>query len=37
MVTDATDAVELIITEGAEKAMSRFNRRVQAAGTDEDM
>jgi len=28
MVTDATDAVELIITEGADKAMSKFNRRV---------
>jgi PTH1 family peptidyl-tRNA hydrolase len=29
MVTDATDAVELIITEGISKAMSKFNRRVQ--------
>jgi len=28
MVTDATDAVELIITEGIDKAMSKFNRRV---------
>jgi PTH1 family peptidyl-tRNA hydrolase len=28
MVTDATDAVELIITEGVGKAMSKFNRRV---------
>lgn len=28
MVTDATDAVELIITEGVDKAMSKFNRRV---------
>jgi PTH1 family peptidyl-tRNA hydrolase len=29
MVTDAVDAVELIVTEGTEKAMSKFNRRVQ--------
>ena len=28
MVTEATDAVELIITEGVDKAMSKFNRRV---------
>jgi peptidyl-tRNA hydrolase, PTH1 family len=28
MVTDATDAVELIITEGVGKAMSKLNRRV---------
>ena len=28
MVTEATDAVELIITEGVGKAMSKFNRRV---------
>jgi PTH1 family peptidyl-tRNA hydrolase len=28
MVTEATDAVELIITEGINKAMSKFNRRV---------
>jgi len=28
MVTEATDAVELIITEGVNKAMSKFNRRV---------
>ena len=28
MVTEATDAVELIITEGISKAMSKFNRRV---------
>ena len=28
MVADATDAVELIITEGVNKAMSKFNRRV---------
>ncbi len=27
MVTDATDAVELIISEGVKKAMSKFNRR----------
>lgn len=29
MVTDSTDAVELIITEGVSKAMTKFNRRVQ--------
>ena len=34
MVTDAVDAVELIITEGAEKAMSKFNRRVQPPEED---
>ena len=34
MVTDATDAVELIITEGVEKAMSKFNRRVQPPEED---
>jgi peptidyl-tRNA hydrolase, PTH1 family len=28
MVTEATDAVELIISEGVNKAMSKFNRRV---------
>ena len=28
MVTEATDAVELIIAEGISKAMSKFNRRV---------
>jgi PTH1 family peptidyl-tRNA hydrolase len=28
MVTDATDAVELIVAEGVDKAMSKFNRRV---------
>jgi PTH1 family peptidyl-tRNA hydrolase len=28
MTTDATEAVELILTEGVNKAMSRFNRRV---------
>jgi peptidyl-tRNA hydrolase, PTH1 family len=28
MVTEASDAVELIITEGVDKAMSKFNRRV---------
>jgi peptidyl-tRNA hydrolase, PTH1 family len=35
MVTEATDAVELIITEGVNKAMSKFNRRVQPP--EEDM
>jgi len=28
MVADATDAVELIMTEGVNKAMTKFNRRV---------
>ena len=28
MVTEAADAVELIFTEGVDKAMSKFNRRV---------
>jgi PTH1 family peptidyl-tRNA hydrolase len=35
MVTEATDAVELIMTEGVNKAMSKFNRRVQPP--EEDM
>jgi peptidyl-tRNA hydrolase, PTH1 family len=35
MVTKATDAVELIITEGVNTAMSKFNRRVQPP--EEDM
>ena len=34
MVTDATDAVELIIAEGVSKAMSKFNRRVQPPEKD---
>jgi PTH1 family peptidyl-tRNA hydrolase len=34
MVTDTTDAVELIITEGVDKAMSKFNRRVPPAEED---
>jgi peptidyl-tRNA hydrolase len=28
MVVEAADAVELVLTEGVEKAMSRFNRKV---------
>ena len=35
MVTEAADAVELIITEGVDKAMSKFNRRVPPP--EEDM
>jgi peptidyl-tRNA hydrolase, PTH1 family len=35
MVTEAIDAVELIMTEGVNKAMSKFNRRVQPP--EEDM
>ena len=34
MVAEAADAVEAILTEGVDKAMSRFNRKVQA--DDED-
>lgn len=34
MVTDATDAVELIVTEGVDRAMSKFNRRVPPAEED---
>ena len=34
MVTAATDAVELIMTEGVNKAMSKFNRRVQPPEED---
>jgi peptidyl-tRNA hydrolase, PTH1 family len=34
MVTEASDAVELIITEGIYKAMSKFNRRVQPSEED---
>ena len=30
MVSDAADAVELILTEGVGKAMARFNRRVES-------
>ena len=35
MVAETTDAVELIITEGVDKAMSKFNRRVPPP--EEDM
>ena len=34
MVTETADAVELIITEGVGKAMSKFNRRVPPAEED---
>ena len=30
MATDAAEAVDLVLTEGANKAMSRFNRRVSS-------
>ena len=30
MAAEAADAVELIVTEGVDKAMSRFNRKVEA-------
>ncbi len=37
MVVEAADAVEMILADGVDKAMSRFNRKVQAAGEgDED-
>jgi peptidyl-tRNA hydrolase len=36
MALDAVDAVELILTDGPEKAMARFNRRNSPAETDED-
>jgi peptidyl-tRNA hydrolase, PTH1 family len=32
MAREAADAVELILTEGVSKAMSRFNRRIPSAG-----
>src|SRR3984957_9053552 len=32
MATDATEAVELALSEGVNKAMSRFNRRVSPSG-----
>jgi PTH1 family peptidyl-tRNA hydrolase len=35
MAVEAADAVDMILTEGAEKAMSRFNRK--AKPTDEDL
>jgi PTH1 family peptidyl-tRNA hydrolase len=34
MVAETADAVELIITEGVDKAMSKFNRRVQPPEED---
>jgi PTH1 family peptidyl-tRNA hydrolase len=34
MVTETVDAVELIITEGVNKAMSKFNRRVPPSEED---
>jgi len=34
MVAETADAVELIITEGIDKAMSKFNRRVQPSEED---
>ena len=36
MLDLAADAVELILREGAEKAMNRFNRRVPASGEEEN-
>jgi len=36
MVAEAADAVEGILNEGVDKAMSRFNRRVQAAGESDE-
>ncbi|MGA8011349.1 MAG: aminoacyl-tRNA hydrolase [Candidatus Acidiferrales bacterium] len=34
MAVEAADAVEMIVTEGAEKAMSRFNRKATPEGAD---
>jgi PTH1 family peptidyl-tRNA hydrolase len=34
MAVEAADAVEMILTEGAEKAMSRFNRKATPEGAD---
>ena len=37
MAVEAADAVEMILADGVDKAMSRFNRKVQEAGEgDED-
>ncbi|MCZ6514430.1 MAG: aminoacyl-tRNA hydrolase [Acidobacteria bacterium] len=36
MLDLATDAVELILREGSEKAMNRFNRRVRASRQEEN-
>ena len=37
MAGQAADAVEVILAEGADKAMSRFNRKVEAGEGDEDL
>ena len=37
MAAEAADAVELTLSEGADKAMSRFNRKVEADEGGEDM
>ncbi len=34
MASDAAEAVEIILTEGIEKAMAKFNRRVPAEGAE---
>ena len=36
MVAEAADAVEAILTDGVDKAMSRFNRKVEPAEGEED-
>ena len=36
MAGDAADAVEMILTEGVGKAMTRFNRRAESAGQDSE-
>src|SRR5580658_263588 len=36
MVSDASEAVELILAEGAGKAMAKFNRRVEAGEEDSE-
>jgi peptidyl-tRNA hydrolase, PTH1 family len=36
MAVEAADAVEMILTDGVDKAMSRFNRKVPSAGQSEE-
>jgi len=36
MAADAAEAVELIVAEGAGKAMAKFNRRVEAEEEDSE-
>ena len=36
VLVDAASAVEMILTEGAEKAMSRYNRKASPADEDSE-